>query len=149
MASAASSGTRAKTTAAPGAPTGDWNYKSYQQYFVDMAAAWKQDYPNIKHYYVFQVWPLPCCMGPKDDYIREAQRTLPGSVLQFARHVHHRRGRRACRPRMVPFRSGRLCGSSPRFMSPLVEQDNYGPGPAAGGHRAEPQAGLVHPCGAR
>ena len=41
-----------------GAPTGDWNYKSYQQYFVEMSAAWKQDYPNIQHYYVFQVWPL-------------------------------------------------------------------------------------------
>jgi hypothetical protein len=60
-----------------GAPTGDWNYKSYQQYFVDMSAAWKQDYPNIRNYYVFQVWPLPCSMGPKDDQIREAQRTLP------------------------------------------------------------------------
>ena len=60
-----------------GAPTGDWNYKSYQQYFIDMSAAWKQDYPNIQHYYVFQIWPLPCGMGPKDDQIREAQRTLP------------------------------------------------------------------------
>ena len=60
-----------------GAPTGDWNYKSYQQYFIDMTAAWKQDYPNIRNYFVYQVWPLPCGMGPKDDQIREAQRTLP------------------------------------------------------------------------
>ncbi|MEI6605157.1 MAG: DUF2341 domain-containing protein, partial [Verrucomicrobiota bacterium] len=59
------------------APTGDWDYKSYQQYFMDMAAAWKQDYPNIKHYYIFQVWPLPCAMGPKGDQLREVQRTLP------------------------------------------------------------------------
>ena len=59
------------------APTGDWDYKSYQQYFMDMAAAWKQDYPNIKHYYVYQVWPLPCAMGPKGDQLRETQRTLP------------------------------------------------------------------------
>jgi len=59
------------------APTGDWDYKSYQQYFMDMATAWKQDYPNIKHYYIFQVWPMPCSMGPKGDQLREAQRTLP------------------------------------------------------------------------
>gem|GEM_PF-2361683 len=30
-----------------GAPTGDWNYKSYQQDFVDMSAAWKEDLSNI------------------------------------------------------------------------------------------------------
>ena len=33
------------------APTGDWDYKSYQQYFVDMSAAWKQDFPNIQRYH--------------------------------------------------------------------------------------------------
>ncbi|MCX6927285.1 MAG: DUF2341 domain-containing protein, partial [Verrucomicrobia bacterium] len=59
------------------APTGDYDYKSYQQYFVNMAAASKQDYPNIQHYYVYQVWPLPCAMGPTGDQLREAQRTLP------------------------------------------------------------------------
>ncbi|MDA0991504.1 MAG: DUF2341 domain-containing protein, partial [Verrucomicrobia bacterium] len=58
-------------------PTGDYDYKSYHQYFVDLSAAWKQDYPNIQNYYVFQVWPLPCSMGPKDDELREAQRSLP------------------------------------------------------------------------
>ncbi|MEI6604531.1 MAG: sialate O-acetylesterase [Verrucomicrobiota bacterium] len=60
-----------------GAPTSDWDYQSYQQYFIDMAAAWIQDYPNVKHYYVYQVWPKPCSMGPKDDQVREVQRTLP------------------------------------------------------------------------
>ncbi|MEI7901168.1 MAG: YDG domain-containing protein, partial [bacterium] len=59
------------------APTGDWDYKSYQQYFVDMSAAWRQDYPNIQHYYIFQVCPKPCSMGPKGDQLREVQRTLP------------------------------------------------------------------------
>jgi hypothetical protein len=63
------------------APTGDYDWKSYQQYFVEMAAAWKQDYPNIQHYYVFQVWPLPCGMGgdasSASDMLREQQRTLP------------------------------------------------------------------------
>ncbi|MCF7734664.1 MAG: hypothetical protein K9N23_23475, partial [Akkermansiaceae bacterium] len=59
------------------APTGDWDYKSYQQYFVDMSAAWKQDFPNIQRYIMYQVMPKPCAMGPKGDQLREAQRTLP------------------------------------------------------------------------
>ena len=58
-------------------PTGDFDYKSYQQYFIDMSAAWKQDYPNFKRYTVFQVMPKPCALGPKGDQQREAQRTLP------------------------------------------------------------------------
>jgi autotransporter-associated beta strand protein len=61
------------------APTGDWDYKSYQQYFVDMSAAWKQDYPNIRRYIIYQVWPNPCSMGGREssDMLREVQRTLP------------------------------------------------------------------------
>ena len=58
-------------------PTGDFDYKSYQKYFVEMSAAWKQDYPNFERYIVFQVMPKPCSMGPKGDQLREAQRTLP------------------------------------------------------------------------
>jgi autotransporter-associated beta strand protein len=59
------------------APTGDYDYKSYQQYFVDMSAAWKQDYPNLGRYIVFQVMPGPCSMGPVGDQLRDVQRTLP------------------------------------------------------------------------
>lgn len=58
-------------------PTGDWDYKSYQQYYIDMSAAWKQDFPNIRRYIIFQVQPKPCSMGPKGDQLREVQRTLP------------------------------------------------------------------------
>jgi hypothetical protein len=58
-------------------PTGDYDYKSYQKYFVDMSLAWKQDYPNFGRYVIFQVMPKPCGMGPKGDQLREAQRTLP------------------------------------------------------------------------
>ena len=57
-------------------PTGDYDWKSYQQYFVDMSAAWKQDFPNLQHYYVFQIWPGACSMGD-GNMIREMQRTLP------------------------------------------------------------------------
>jgi hypothetical protein len=108
-----------------GAPTGDWNYKSYQQYFVDMSAAWKQDYPNIQHYYVFQVWPLPCSMGPKDDQIREAQRTLPRlysnlRTMSTVGAASEHAGRGACHFDLEGY------AQFARFMSPLVEQDNYG-----------------------
>jgi len=108
-----------------GAPTGDWNYKSYQQYFIDMSAAWKQDYPNIKHYYVYQVWPLPCSMGPKDDQIREAQRTLPGlfsnlRTMSTVGAAGPHGGRGWCHFDLEGY------ALFAQFMTPLVEQDNYG-----------------------
>ncbi|MCF7732400.1 MAG: DUF2341 domain-containing protein [Akkermansiaceae bacterium] len=112
-----------------GAPTGDWNYKSYQQYFMDMAAAWKQDYPNIRNYYVYQVWPLPCSMGPKDDGIREAQRTLPRlysnlRVMSTVGAASEHAGRGACHFDLAGY------AKFAAFMSPLVEQDHYGLKPA-------------------
>jgi hypothetical protein len=61
-------------------PTGRFGWETYQQYFVEMSAAWKSDMPNIKHYYVYQIWPDACAMGGDDgsgDRLREAQRTLP------------------------------------------------------------------------
>ncbi len=112
-----------------GAPTGDWNYKSYQQYFIDMAAAWKQDYPNIKNYYVYQVWPLPCSMGPKDDQIREAQRTLPTlfsnlRVMSTIGAASEHAGRGSCHFDLAGY------AKFAEFLCPLVEQDNYGLKPA-------------------
>lgn len=58
-------------------PDGDFDYKFYQQYFVDMTASWKQDFPNIKKYYIFQIWPAACGDTSRNDQLREAQRTLP------------------------------------------------------------------------
>jgi len=60
-------------------PTDDYDWKTYQQYFVNLSAAWKQDYPNIQHYYVHQVWPNGCNMGGTHagDMLLEVQRTLP------------------------------------------------------------------------
>ena len=43
-----------------GGPDGDYDYKFYQQYFVDISAAWKQDFPNLRNYYIFQIWPAAC-----------------------------------------------------------------------------------------
>ncbi len=60
-------------------PTGGFGYETYRQYFLDLSSAWKQDYPNIRHYYVFQIWPKSCAMGfdGSDNRLREVQRTLP------------------------------------------------------------------------
>lgn len=60
-------------------PSGGYGWETYRQLFIDLAAAWKQDYPNVGHYFVFQIWPKACAMGRdgSDDRLREVQRTLP------------------------------------------------------------------------
>lgn len=61
-------------------PTGGYGWETYQNFFIEMAAAWKTDMPNIRQYYVFQIWPNACAMGGREgsgDRLREAQRTLP------------------------------------------------------------------------
>ncbi|MEY3173428.1 MAG: hypothetical protein RLZZ436_1342 [Planctomycetota bacterium] len=60
-------------------PTGGFGHETYRQFFMQLAASWKQDYPNIQHYYAFQIWPKSCAMGidGSDNRLREVQRTLP------------------------------------------------------------------------
>jgi hypothetical protein len=61
-------------------PTGGFGWETYHDYFIQMAAGWKQDFPNVKHYYVFQIWPNSCAMGGRNgsgDRLREKQRQLP------------------------------------------------------------------------
>lgn len=61
-------------------PTGGYGWETYQDFFVEMSAAWKTDMPNIRQYYVFQIWPNACAMGGRQgsgDRLREVQRTLP------------------------------------------------------------------------
>jgi hypothetical protein len=61
-------------------PTGGYGWETYQELFKEMSAAWKQDFPNVKNYYVFQIWPNSCSMGGSigsGDRLREKQRTLP------------------------------------------------------------------------
>ena len=36
---------------------GDFDYKWYQQNFLNLSGAWKQNFPNIKNYSIYQVWP--------------------------------------------------------------------------------------------
>ena len=102
-------------------PTGDYNYKAYHQYFVDLSAAWKQDYPNLLNYYIYQIWPNACTDPSANDMLREVQRTLPH--LYSNMRIMSTLG-------IVP---GSGCHYLPAgyeqfatLMCPLVEQDNYG-----------------------
>ena len=62
--------------------TGEFGWVNYQDYFIRMSACWKQDYPNIKHYYTHQIWPGACgSRSIEGDRLREQQRQLP---LQFS-----------------------------------------------------------------
>ncbi len=60
-------------------PTGGFGFETYRALFVELAAAWKRDYPNVQRYYAFQIWPRSCAMGinGSDNRLREVQRTLP------------------------------------------------------------------------
>jgi hypothetical protein len=58
--------------------TGTFGWVNYEDYFIRMSAAWKQDYPNIKHYYTHQIWPGACgSRSVEGDRLREQQRQLP------------------------------------------------------------------------
>ena len=110
-----------------GAPTGDSNWKSYQQYFMDMTAAWKQDFPNIEHYYVFQIWPSGCNMGGtrSGDMLLEVQRALPSlysnlRIMSTLGIVSKSSGRGLCHFDEEGY------AQIARLVSPLLEQDNYG-----------------------
>ena len=59
-------------------PDGGYGSETYENYFVEMSADWKEDFPNIQHYYLFQIWPNSCSMGNgRGDALREVQRSLP------------------------------------------------------------------------
>ncbi len=104
-------------------PTGDYDWKSYQQYFVDMSAAWKQDYPNIQHYYIYQIWPNSCSMGGTHagDMLLEVQRTLPSLFSNM--RIMSTLGIKPPGTVHYPVEGYAVMA---RLMSPLVEQDNYG-----------------------
>jgi hypothetical protein len=59
-------------------PDNCYGCETYQQYWLDLTAAWKQDYPNIQHYYLFQIWPNACSQGGtrNSDKLRDVQRRL-------------------------------------------------------------------------
>jgi hypothetical protein len=108
-------------------PSGGYGWESYQQYFIDMSAAWKQDFPNVQHYYIFQIWPNSCSMGNgHGDMLREKQRTLPQLYSNMGIMSTH--GIRPPGPCHFP-----LVGWSEfaRLIQPLMERDFYGKLPTA------------------
>jgi len=103
-------------------PTGDLDWKSYQDYFIEMSAAWKQDFPNIQHYYIFQIWPNSCSMGNGNgDMLREKQRTLPQLYSNMGIMSTH--GIRPPGPAHFPLVGW---GEFARMIQPLMERDFYG-----------------------
>lgn len=108
-------------------PDGDYGWKTYQQYFVDMSAAWKRDFPNVGHYYVFQIWPNSCSMGNGNgDMLREKQRTLP--LLYSNMDILSTLGVRPPGPAHFPLRGW---AQFARMVQPMIERDIYGVAPAA------------------
>lgn len=104
-------------------PTGGYGWENYKQYFIDLAAAWKRDYPNIQHYYMFEIMPYVCALGHEgsDSRLREVQRTLPTAFSNLS--IMSSLG--------IDPPGG--CHFPPegyaqfaKLMGPLVEQYNYG-----------------------
>jgi hypothetical protein len=107
-------------------PDGDYGWKTYQQYFVDMSAAWKQDFPNVQHYYIFQIWPNSCSMGNGNgDMLREMQRTLPR--LYSNMDIMSTLGIKPPGPAHFPLTGW---AEFARLIQPLIERDIYGKAPA-------------------
>jgi len=104
-------------------PTGRFGWETYRQYFVEMAAAWKEDYPNIRNYYVFQIWPRSCSMGVNgsDNMLREVQRTLSRDFSNVS--VMSTLGIRPPGPAHYPPEG---YAQIARLIAPLVERDHYG-----------------------
>jgi hypothetical protein len=104
-------------------PTGGFGWETYRQYFIDMTAGWKQDFPNIQHYYMFQIWPKSCSMGfnGSDNRLREIQRTLPTAFsnlsIMSTLGIDPPGGCHFPPAGYVEFA---------RLICPLVERDNYG-----------------------
>jgi hypothetical protein len=104
-------------------PTGGFGWETYRQFFIDLAASWKQDYPNIQHYYVFQIWPKSCSMGinGSDNRLREVQRNLPTAFSRMS--IMSTLG--IDPPGGCHFPAAGYAEFA-RLICPLIERDNYG-----------------------
>jgi hypothetical protein len=110
-------------------PTGGYGWETYQQLFMEMAAGWKQDFPNVQHYYIFQIWPNSCSMGGREgsgDRLREKQRTLPQLFSNMS--IMSTLGIRPPGGCHFPLTGW---AEFARLIQPLIERDNYGRIPAA------------------
>jgi hypothetical protein len=109
-------------------PTGGYGWESYHRLFLEMSAAWKEDFPNVRHYYIFQIWPNSCSMGGgagSGDMLREKQRTLPQYYSNMS--IMSTLGVRppgGCHFPLVGW------AEFARMIQPLIERDNYRKVPA-------------------
>ena len=97
------------------------NYNFYKENFISMTADWKENYPNLKNYYIFQILPNACGGDPGQDELREIQRNLPSlySNMRIMSSLGAEWGDK-CHYALAGYE---------RFadqITPLVEQDFYG-----------------------
>jgi hypothetical protein len=105
-------------------PTGGYGWETWQPLFVEMSAAWKQDFPNVQHYYLFQIWPDSCSMGGRQgsgDMLREKQRTLPQLYSRMS--IMSTLGIVPPGPCHFPLAGW---GQFADLIQPLIERDFYG-----------------------
>ncbi len=104
-------------------PDGGYGSATYEQYFLDMTAAWKQHLPNVQHYYLFQIWPNACSQGGTrhSDMLRDVQRRLPRLYSHMS--VMSTLG---IKPEGSCHYPTDGYAEMARLMIPLVERDNYG-----------------------
>lgn len=53
------------------------DHQFYENHFLAMSSAWKEDFPNLRNYIIYQVEPNPCGLGPFASEVRDIQRRLP------------------------------------------------------------------------
>ncbi len=103
-------------------PDGGYGWETYQEYFLEMSAGWKQDFPNVQRFYVFQIWPNACSMGNGNgDMLREVQRTLPRLYSHMG--IMSTLGIRPPGGCHFPLEGWAQFASS---IQPLIERDLYG-----------------------
>ena len=110
-------------------PTGGYGWETYHPFFVEMSAGWKQDFPNVQQYYVFQIWPNSCSMGGRKgsgDRLREKQRTLPRLFSKM--DAMSTLGIDPAGPCHYPLEGW---AEFARLIQPLIERDFYGKVPTA------------------
>lgn len=102
-------------------PPLEGDYLFYERNFLNMSSAWKQDYPNFLHYFIYQIEPNPCGMGPFASQLREVQRNLPRLFSNMS-IIHNLGlpGYDGCHYTMAGYES-----MAARLL-PVVERDLYG-----------------------
>ncbi len=97
------------------------NYKFYRENFISMTADWKENYPNLKNYYIFQILPGACGGGAGQDELREVQRNLPSlySNMRIMTSLGAEPGD-SCHYSLAGYET------FANLITPMVEQDFYG-----------------------